>query len=156
MALKDTTQLLTAQAEYGTIADIEYAMLSHTATGYLLLEAVAATDYTTYFWRAPKACTVTGAWLVPNGTLTADNTNFSTVSIGKEDGAAGGITAVVTALTTAITGTGNWAIGTTETFAVLPASAHMDAGEVLAFVSAKSGTGVAVPSCSVIVEYKFD
>ena len=157
MALKDTTQLLTSLAEYGTIADIEYALLSHTAPCYTPLEGTAGADYDHYLWRAPKACTVTGVWLVPNGTLTAHDTNYKTVSVGKEDGAAGGFTDIVTPVTTKITGgTGNWAIGVVETLTVVPASAHLDAGQVLAMTTDFTAAGVATPPCAVVIEYQFD
>jgi hypothetical protein len=92
---------------------------------------------------------------VPEGTLTAHDDNYSTVSICKGAAAAATVT-VLASITTKITGgTGDWAVGIPETITVDDTDTFA-AGEQLLLRSAKAGTGVAVPICAVSVEVEYD
>lgn len=95
-------------------------------------------DFTLYVQSAKIVAT--------SGTLTADNTNFATITI-KTDNAAAGATAVALTLTTAITDSGNWAALIAKNFtAVTGANIALLPGANLYINIAKSGAGVVVPA----------
>ena len=97
---------------------------------------------------------VLGAYIQPQSTLTAHDTNYATVNVVTGDGAAGAAV-VAASVTTKITGgSGNWAAGATEALALTATQADQRyaAGAVLSFNIAKAASGVAVPICTITVD----
>ena len=104
------------------------------------------------FARVNLASTVSKIYYTPTGTLTADDTNYATITVATRDGEGGGAT-TLKAVTTKITGgTGDWSAFTSVDFGTL-SSAAVDAGGVLTLTIAKSGSGVAVPGGVLTVVY---
>ena len=135
-------------------ADAQIALLRETVSGQIPADAVAGTDYDNYVWQAPRAGIIKSVALVPQGTLTAHDDNYSTVSICSGAAAAATVT-VLASVTTKITGgTGDWAVGIPEAIAVDDTDVFA-AGEQLLIRSAKAGTGVAVPLCCVAIEVEY-
>jgi hypothetical protein len=100
----------------------------------------------------PYAARILGAWIQPQGTLTAHDTNYATVKVVKGDNAAGSET-IMASVATTTTGSGNWAVGIKEALTVSStvANTRIAKGEVLAFSIAKASSGVVVPICSITV-----
>lgn len=98
----------------------------------------------TLFWTNPFdfSVAIISATYTPTGTITADNTNFATLTVKKDDGAAG-TPAVALTVTTAITDSGNFAANIQKAFTSrTAANATVAAGANLFFNIAKSGSGV--------------
>lgn len=90
------------------------------------------------------------ATLNPGGTLTASDTDYATISLLTDDGAAGTPVAATTILTKTVAGggSGNWASAVSLVFANQTASAlAVPAGGCIWFAIAKAGLGVVVPVC---------
>ncbi len=88
------------------------------------------------------------ATLNPAGTLTASDTDYATVSLLTDDGAAGTPAAATTILTklSASGGSGNWATSVSQVFGNQTAAAlTVPAGGCIWFAIAKAGSGVTVP-----------
>lgn len=113
--------------------------------------AAATTTADTYIWTNPFDfnVVVADARMITLGAgLTADNTNFATVSI-KTDNGAGGATAVALSITTAITDSGNFTSNVSKRFtAKTGANAILAPGANLFFNIAKAAAGVVVPISS--------
>lgn len=103
--------------------------------------------------RMCRAGRILGAAIQPTAALTADNTNFATVSVQKGDGA-GGAGTTMASLTTAITGSNDWAAGRTEamTLSATVANTRFVKGSVLGFAIAKAAAGVVVGVCAISVD----
>jgi len=141
-------QLFTSLAQLAsTTADtlIDY-LLSESATAYVPADSAANANTTAqHFFRVPtgQAREVVSIYLLPNSTLTADSSNYVTLTAEKEDGAAGGKTTVATLVTSAT----SWATGVPVAFTLSTTKANLllDAGEVLSWKAVKAGTGVSIP-----------
>lgn len=102
---------------------------------------------------------LSASYVSPAGTITADNTNFATISVLTDNGAAGAPAAAAQRSTTiAAPGTGNVAAAikvdllTAGTITSANATARiLPAGGNLWFAIAKSGTGVVVPAGTINV-----
>jgi hypothetical protein len=104
----------------------------------------------TKFWTNPYTFPVQvfAASYNADGTITADDTNFATVTVKADDGAAGATVAVATWLTKITAGTGNIAAQVAKAATTLNASTIVSVapGASLFFNIAKSGSGVVVRS----------
>lgn len=107
--------------------------------------------------RMQRAGRILGAWIYPQSTLTAHDTNYATVKVVKGDGAAGAET-IMASVATTTTGSGNWAAGVPEALTVSStvANTRIAKGEVLGFSIAKASSGVVVPICSITVEIELE
>lgn len=120
-----------------------------------------ATDTTAYTAadavRMQRAGRILGAWVYPQSTLTAHDSNYATVKVVKGDGAAGAET-IMASVATTTTGSGNWAAGVHEALTVSStlANTRIAKGEVLGFSIAKAASGVVVPICCITVEIEFE
>lgn len=116
-----------------------------------------ATDTTAYTAAdqtyMPAAGRILGAWIQPQSTLTAHDTNYATVNVVSADNAAGSAVVMASQTTKITGGSGNWAAGVKEALTVTSTEAdrHFDKGDVLSFSIAKASSGVAVPICSITV-----
>lgn len=150
-------QLFSSLAQLAsTTADtlIDY-LLSEPAIHQIPADSAANANTTAqHFFRVPtgQAREVVSVYLLPNSTLTADSSNYATLTIEKEDGAAGGKTTVAT-LATNVT---SWATGVPAAFTLSTTKANvlLDAGEVLSVKIVKSGTGVSVPLSHIHAEMR--
>lgn len=99
----------------------------------------------------PVAAIVRSVTIVPTGALTANDTNFATLTVWKRDSAGANQTKVAEIATTTA-GTGNWVAFAAEAM-TLQAAANLAlaAGSSLTFQIAKSGTGVVVPANTKII-----
>ena len=116
-------------------------------------DAAAGTDYSYGALKVPFDIEVVSVTICPHGTLTANDTNFATITLEKADGAAGSATAVAS-VTTETTGSGDWAADTFVELTLDESEKEVDDGQILIIESAKDGTGVAVPISSFTVRYR--
>jgi hypothetical protein len=94
----------------------------------------------------PRAAVITGVKFVPDDALTADNTDFATLSVYKRT-SAGASQTLVASLTTEITGTGDWTAFAAEALTLAGGGATtIAAGSSLTFAITKAAAGVAVPA----------
>lgn len=107
--------------------------------------------------RMQRAGRILGAWIYPQSTLTAHDSNYATVKVVKGDGAAGAET-IMASVATTTTASGNWAAGVPEALTVSStlANTRIAKGEVLGFSIAKTGSGVVVPICAITVEIELE
>lgn len=90
----------------------------------------------------PYASRIKNIWYVAKtGGITADNTNYATVTINKRDSAAANQLAVAT-LTTTITSSGNITQGAPKALVTTKANIDVTALSTFTFSIAKSGSGV--------------
>lgn len=95
---------------------------------------------------------VVSAYALAAAGLTADNTNFATITFKTSDALAAGATAIALTLATTLTDSGTWAANVPEPFlTVTKANVAIPAGGGLWFNIAKSGTGVVVPISQFVV-----
>lgn len=88
--------------------------------------------------------------LIPHGALTADDTDYATLTIGYNDGAGGAVTTIATITTKITGGSGDWTAGTAISL-TLTTTAIAD-GKLLSYAIAKAASGVAVPPFTISVE----
>jgi hypothetical protein len=105
-----------------------------------------------YFPRKVRLLSVTYVALATG--ITADNTNYATVTVSKRDSAAGNKATVAT-LTTTITSSGNVTTGAGKALVLTAANVVVDAGSSFTFEIAKAGSGVIVPAGRFTVHYTY-
>lgn len=101
----------------------------------------------TPFYRATEAKTITALYITPGALLTADNTNYATITIQKRPATDYTTPATVATLVTNVAG-GSWVAFTPKSLGTLT-NATLAAGDVLTITIAKAGTGVSVPISTV-------
>lgn len=101
-------------------------------------------------YRAPVAGTVTAVHYTPEDTLTANDTNYATLTLYKRD-SDGSNQAAVASVTTETTGSGDWTAFASEALTV--SSGALTAGQGLSVAITKTGTGVVVPEGTLTVYY---
>lgn len=123
-----------------------------TATYTKLVDGnAAATLAETIVFSAPAGAIVLGVRFNPSAALTADNTDYATLTVARRD-AAGANAADIAEITTEITGTGDWVAFVAEDFAPLDNTSIVAGGSVT-FEIAKAGSGVVVPAGILQVDY---
>lgn len=116
-------------------------LMMQTISAYRVADAVAGTDYVFAFFRADFDGYIVGARIIPHAALTANDTNYSTLTIQTVEGTPD----VKATLTTQITGgSGDWVLNTPEELTV--GDTGFSDGDVLALASTKTASGVAVPA----------
>lgn len=125
-------------------------------------DAAAGDTLTTFFVRFPVAVKLVSIHLTPGAAMTANDTNYATLTCTSEDGAGGGSAAVFTCTTkkAAASGTGDWVAGDTldassTLFSTAFSEKELAAGSVLKLVQAKAAAGVAL-SYSLTVEFQLN
>jgi sensor domain CHASE-containing protein len=117
------------------------------------LPAVAAADTSTVVVPEgiPYDARVLRVDLVPRAAITANGTNFSTLSLQNKGPLGSGSTVVATRTWAA----GNSVAGAKEqmTLSGTPANLELKAGDQLQVVHGTGGTGLAMPATSVLVTY---
>ena len=94
----------------------------------------------------PKGITGVSAKIYPFGAMTANDTNYATIGIGSDDGAAGTFTSVADVTTKSTGGTGNWTAGTAVSFSTFTPADTIAAGVYLGIKIAKAASGVQLPA----------
>lgn len=102
----------------------------------------------TAFARIGRSGVIVGAWFVPSAALSGDNTNNATLALASRDGAGGGSVSIASRATTIANG--NWTAFVPVSLGTL-SNTSVAAGNVLTFAISKGGSGVVVPSGSLIV-----
>ncbi|HSY22326.1 MAG TPA: hypothetical protein VK841_09440 [Polyangiaceae bacterium] len=82
------------------------------------------------------------------GTLTANNSNYYTITINKRTAAAPGTAVPIATGTTQITGTGSWAAFTAVALPVV-SGAFVSPGDVITIAAVHTASGVAIPASTV-------
>lgn len=127
----------------------------HLATVQAVAQDAAANTNTTAtgFWVAPIDCELKSVYIRTASTLTASDTNYATIQILNDDGAAGTPVemANVTTETAASGGSGDWAANVPVEMTVT--QQYMQQGEVLYYANTKSGTGVQTPALDFNVHF---
>ena len=109
--------------------------------------AAATTTADTKFWANPFSFSLRleRVQYTADAGITANDTNYATFNVKKDD-AAGGALAVMSTADTTTTGTGTFATDTPIEFDVTAANAVLAAGAGVHFGIAKAGSGVVVTS----------
>lgn len=148
------TQPGTASAGAGSTASkIDHVHPPAAQSVRFAADALAADEIAeTVALRVKAASTLTKLYIIPDDALTADDTNYKTITVAKRDGA-GGAGATVASVTTKITGgTGDWAAFTKIDMGALT-GAVLAAGSILTVETAKTASGVALPGWTLVAEF---
>jgi hypothetical protein len=122
----------------------------------------AAGDATTAQWcfEVSNKIEVTAVKYMPiSGNLTANDTNYATMTLETDDGAGGSDTVIATATTTITGGTGNWTAGTFVSLTLTATTANRivdgsSSSKALIFKIAKTAAGVVVPTGKMFVTFR--
>lgn len=106
-----------------------------------------------YFPRACRLKSVT--YVATTGGVTADATNFATVTVSKRDSAGATPTTIAT-LTTTVASSGTITQGAGKALVLAGSAANITAGSTVTFSVAKSGTGVVLRAGMFTVEVEWD
>lgn len=102
----------------------------------------------------PYAIVVTGAVLMPNAALTAGDTNYATLTVKYDDGAAG--TPVDIASIDTQAASANWVAGTAKTMTLATTGGvAVAAGKYIGVVKAVTMSGKAIVPCTIILTGKY-
>ncbi len=116
-------------------------------------KAVDASDAATYavtLETTKKAVRITAVEFLPDDVLTADNTDFATLTVAIDDDP----DVTVAEVTTEITGSGDWTADVAVPLVLTADALSVAAGSVLLFSISKDGTGVTVPAGTLTVSYE--
>lgn len=117
--------------------------------------ASTATTETRTGIYVPRKARLKNIWYVPTtGGITADNTNFATVTVSSRDAAGANLTTVAT-LTTTITSSGNLTQDVGAALVLATSAVIIAAGSTLTYSIAKSGSGVIVRAGSFTVDLEW-
>ena len=100
---------------------------------------------------ARRASKVVAAYFIPASTLTADDSNYATLTISKRAAGGGSKTTVASVSTTITGGSGNFVAWVPVPLTVVAADASVTALSQLSFEITKPGTGVVVPIGKLVV-----
>jgi len=153
MAYKDSTDLLKHIAHTQSQDDIDFLLRERVARILVPAEAAAADTANYVLLDAEADIELVSISLYPSADVTANNTNFATLDINKEDGAGGGMTSL-DAFTTETTGSGDWSARVEEQFSGIAVTDTVDEGELVILEVTKDGTGVQLPDMLVEVWYR--
>jgi hypothetical protein len=123
--------------------------LTHQA--YLPSQATAGTDDNWPVFIAPANLTVTAVKFTPSANITADGTNFTTLTL-QNKGTGSGSTTVASRAWSAT----NSVVSTPESFTLSGTAANLNAaaGDSLEVVKTHGGTGLTIPDGCLTIYYK--
>ncbi len=100
----------------------------------------------------PEGGTLLGAWVTGDAGVTADDTNYATITLRKRTSAGASATSIAT-LSTTTAGSGTWTAFAPEAFTVVTAASAnvVAAGSSLTLEISKPGSGVQLPIIKVIL-----
>ena len=143
--------LTSATACVGTMVGAELSGHVHvrdalrmTAIELPYLDAAAANVGVAMFGPLPYQFRVSGAKLLPRRALTADDSDYGTVTVGYNDGAGGSVTSLqaITTKKAGSGGTGDWVAGTAIALASIDSADTVAAGQYLRAAVTKAASGV--------------
>lgn len=102
-------------------------------------------------FKAPEACEITAAYIVPDSAITGADTNYMTLSIVDKGSDGTGTTAIASVDFTSGT---NAAAFDATSLGTLGAGKTLAAGDVVSFKKAEAGSGMNMPNLLVVIEYK--
>jgi hypothetical protein len=107
-------------------------------------------------FRAPGPTTITAVYYVPDAALTANDTNYATLTLQRRN-SDGTNPVTVATINTAITVapfSGNWLQWTAVPLTLTQANLSLTAGQILTVQITKTGTGVVVPAGSLQISFQ--
>lgn len=107
------------------------------------------------FGPLPYAVRFRSAKLLPAIAVTAHDTTYATITVGSDDGAAGGVTSLQAKTTKITGGTGNWVAGTAIALSDITNADTVAAGAYLTVTVAKASTGV-ITAGSVFLDFDYE
>lgn len=150
IAPRDTTGILNTNARFG-VAQFVHEQIAVTANGLSTAVEVAFGQLTT---NLSLGVNVTNAVYIPGGTLTANDTNYITMTL--EQATPLGVITSIGSFTTQITGgSGNWTAQVPVNFSITAANANILPGNSVLIKLTQTGTGVAIPVGALIVNGVF-
>jgi hypothetical protein len=119
------------------------------------MDAAAANVGVSTFGPLPFAFQCVTAKLIPRRALTADDSNYGTVTVGFNDGAGGSVTTLqaITTKKSGSGGTGDWVAGTAIALSSIDRADVVTAATYLRAAVTKTGTGVVTDFVVVIDGY---
>lgn len=134
------------------VADVDGAIRKAPAVSYTHTpDAAANTATTACADYCPTARELISGAILPGGAVTADDTDYATITVGYDDGAGGGVTSLAAVTTKNTGGTGNWTAGVAIALTAITPALSIPAGKYLSVVIAKAGAGVALPAFRVVL-----
>jgi hypothetical protein len=156
MAIATSTDLITHHAHTQSVSDADYA-IRHERFGIRVpAEALASDTGSIHCLTGIKPGKLASLKILPSGAVTANNTNYATISVCPYTLATGVVGAAYDAITTEITGTGDWVTGVAEPFTIVPATDVFAATQGIVVTIAKAGAGVALPAYTLEIELTLD
>lgn len=109
------------------------------------------------FGPLPYAVKFRSAKFIPALAVTADDTDYATITVGSDNGAAGGITTLqeITTETSGSGGTGDLVAGTAVALGSITNADTVAAGKYLTVLLAKAASGV-VTAGSVVLDFDYE
>ena len=135
-------------------ADLQDAIHDGVWTFHKPAADTAGTDYTYFAMKVPFDVQIISVSICPHATLTANDTNYATITLEAGDGAAGSTDTVASQTTKITGGSGDWAADTYVELTVDPDYALVDDGQMLLVEAVKAASGVAVPIASFTIRYR--
>jgi len=120
------------------------------ATARIAAVAAGSTGEWAVF-KAPEACEITAAYIVPDSAITGADTNYMTLSIVDKGSDGTGTTAIASVDFTSGT---DAAAFDAFSLGTLGDAKTLAAGDVVSFKKAEAGTGMDMPNLLVVIEYK--
>lgn len=132
-----------APAALRTLRDEVAATKDHVSWAKVADATAATATAETPFYRATEAHTLSAFYIVPGANVTANDTDYATITIKKRPASDYTTPATVATLITNVAG-GSWVAFTPKSLGTLT-NAAMAAGDVLTATIAKAGSGVSIP-----------
>lgn len=114
--------------------------------------AAAGTDAEQVAFVAPFNCVITAVRWIPSAAITANGTNYTTVSV-RNRGAAGTGSALPASRSYATGNSSAW-VGENMTLSGTASDLSLSAGDVVTVQMIHSGTGIQLPAGSVRISYQ--
>lgn len=146
MAIKDSTDKLAQLAHAASQSDADYALRRRKIRVHAAGVAAKATLSKQGIAYMDKAVRLKSVRLIPLQALTANTTEFFTVSVGYNDNAAGAFTALANITTKAAVdgGTGDWALGKSFTASDVTDDDTIAANKLLCYEINPGGGGTGI------------
>lgn len=113
----------------------------------------ATGTYNIPLMKADTKITLVAVSVIPDIALTANNTNYRTLTLGQGDEAATALTDY-DSFTTEITGDGSWVSMTAKTFTIVESTDVLTKGQVLYLEVTAAASGVAILGAAVKIKYR--
>jgi hypothetical protein len=143
-----------AQGETTGEADIDYMLRTRTIHVQTAADAAAADATNFILMRAEKDCVLKSVHVTPAANVVEDDTDYITVDLNKEDGAAGGLTSL-DSFTTEDTGGEDLDARVPLAFTIVESTDTLDAGEILVAEITKAASGKILPDCCWTISYEY-